>query len=122
MLNFKLFNISFINGVYEEAYSRLKKGEFMVVPSGPGLSTIDKDIKYWEALKGADFAIPDSGYMILLLRLLKRINIKKLSGYDFLRYFFSEQINKYDLFLIDPNEEESNINNLSLNKIGLHID
>ena len=75
MLNFKLFNISFINGIYEEAFSRLKDGEFMVVPSGPGLSSIDKDVKYWEALKGADFAIPDSGLMILLARLFFALKI-----------------------------------------------
>ena len=38
---FKLFNISFINGSYKDAFSRLIDGCFMVVPSGPGLSTID---------------------------------------------------------------------------------
>jgi len=119
---FRLFNISFMNGDYDFVIERLKKGGLMVVPSGPGLATIGTDLRYTEAVQKADFAIPDSGYMILLLRLLKRINIQKLSGYDFLRCFFSEKINKYDLFLIDPNEEESNINNLYLNKIGLPID
>ena len=65
----KLFRIKFINGDYKEAFSLLKKGKFMVVPSGPGLSTIDKDVKYWDALKGADFAIPDSGFMVILARI-----------------------------------------------------
>ena len=65
----KLFNIKFINGDYHLALSKLKKGQFMVVPSGPGLSTIDKDLKYYESLKCADFAIPDSGLMIILAKL-----------------------------------------------------
>ena len=54
---FKLLSVSFINGDYNDAFSRLKKGSFMAVPSGPGLSLIDKDRQYWNALKDADFAI-----------------------------------------------------------------
>ena len=123
MLNFKLFNISFINGIYEEAFSRLKKGEFMVVPSGPGLSTIDKDIKYWDALKGADFAIPDSGFMIILSRLFFGIKIKKLSGPKFFRKFINEKIlhEKGMLFSLDPNDYESKKNNKYLNDLGIPI-
>tara|TARA_B100001758_G_C18308452_1_gene556408 strand:+ start:291 stop:1031 length:741 start_codon:yes stop_codon:yes gene_type:complete len=123
MLDFKLFNISFINGIYEEAFSRLKDGEFMVVPSGPGLSSIDKDVKYWEALKGADFAIPDSGLMILLARLFFALKIKKLSGPKLLRLFLQEDILQAEgvLFSIDPNENESKINNKFLVDIGIPI-
>jgi N-acetylglucosaminyldiphosphoundecaprenol N-acetyl-beta-D-mannosaminyltransferase len=123
MLNFRLFNISFINGIYEEAFSRLKDGEFMVVPSGPGLSSIDKDVKYWEALKGADFAIPDSGLMILLARLFFALKIKKLSGPKLLRLFLQENILQEEgvLFSIDPNENASKINNKFLVDIGIPI-
>ena len=85
--NFKLLNISFVNGSYNDAFTRLNHGQFMVVPSGPGLSTIDNDIRYWESLKGADFAIPDSGLMIILARLFFNLKIKKLSGPKFLRLF-----------------------------------
>ena len=123
MLDFKLFNISFINGIYEEAFSRLKDGEFMVVPSGPGLSSIDKDVKYWEALKGADFAIPDSGLMILLARLFFALKIKKLSGPKLLRLFLQENILQAEgvLFSIDPNDNASKINNSFLVDIGIPI-
>ena len=94
----------------------------MVVPSGPGLSTMDKDLKYTEAVLNADFAIPDSGYMVLLLRLLKGIRLSKLSGYEFLNHFFKEKFNENDIFLIDPNEEESKLNNDYLNNIGIPIE
>ena len=94
----------------------------MVVPSGPGLSTMDKDLKYTEAVLNADFAIPDSGYMVLLLRLLKGIRLSKLSGYEFLNHFFKENFNENDIFLIDPNEEESKLNNDYLNNIGIPIE
>ena len=119
---YKLFDISFLNGDYHSAIEKLKKGAFMVVPSGPGLATIDKDKRYAEAVQKADFAIPDSGYMVLLLKFFKRINLNKLSGYDFLKHFFKEKISNNDLFLIDPNEKEKKINNLFLNEICIPIE
>jgi len=119
---FNLFNIPFIDGNYSTAKMLLDKGKFMVVPSGPGLATIDKDLRYANAVTNCDFAIPDSGFMVLLLRMLKGIKIKKLSGYGFLRIFFKKEFNKNELFLIDPNKEDSKINNLYLNEIGIPID
>ena len=112
-----LFNIPFINGDYNDALSRLEKGEFMVAPSGPGLSTIDKDTKYWDALKGADFAIPDSGFMIILARIFYGYKIKKLSGPKFFRKFINEKIlhEKGMLFSVDPNDYESKKNREYLN-------
>ena len=119
---YNIFSIPFIDGNYNTAYQRLKKGELMIVPSGPGLATIGKDLRYTETVQNADFAIPDSGYMVLLLRILKGIKINKFSGYEFLKHFFKEKFNKNDIFLIDPNEEESNINNAYLNEIGIPIE
>ena len=120
---FNLFNIPFINGDYQNAYDKLVKGQFMVVPSGPGLSTIDKEEKYWNALKGADFAIPDSGLMIILARLFFNLRIKKLSGPKFLRLFLKEEVLKKQgvLFSVDPSEQESKVNNKYLNDVGVNI-
>ena len=118
-----LFNITFNDGNYTDVFSRLRKGEFMVAPSGPGLSTIDKDKRYWQALIEADFAIPDSGFMVMLVRLFLGFKIKKLSGPKFLRSFLKENIlrepNK--LFLIDPTEKESVINKKYLNSLDIPI-
>ncbi len=119
----EIFGVKFINGSYKIAFSRLLKKQFMVVPSGPGLAVIDKDVRYYNALKSADFAIPDSGFMIILLRLFFNIRIKKLSGPKFLRKFLNEDVirkpNK--LFLIDPNRKESLLNKEYLNRIGVPI-
>jgi len=121
--NYIIFGIPFINGGYKEAINNLKKGSLMVVPSGPGLSTIKDDKKYYDALLNADFAIPDSGFMLLIIRLFKRIKINKLSGYAFLQSFFDdpEIKNDSDLFLVDPSSEDSKVNNLFLNEIGITI-
>lgn len=121
--SFRLFNISFVNGDYNTAFARLNEGQFMVVPSGPGLSTIDKDIKYWDALKGADFAIPDSGFMVILSRILFNYRIKKLSGPKFFRMFINEKIlqEKGVLFSLDPNDLESRKNREYLNSKSIPI-
>ena len=84
-----LFGIKFIDGSYNKAIKRLKNGSFMVVPSGPGLAAIGSDLRYTEAVQNCDFAIPDSGYMVLLLKIIKGIKIQKLSGYDFLKQFLN---------------------------------
>ena len=75
---YKLFDITFLNGDYDTVSEKLKNGAFMVVPSAPGLCTIGKDLNYTKAVQNADFAIPDSRYMVLLLWLLKGYKIKKL--------------------------------------------
>ena len=122
MRKFQILGVPFINGSYKDAIIQLKKGKFMVVPSGPGLATIGQDLLYTEAVQNADFAIPDSGYMVLLLRFFKEIKIYKFSGYDFLKHFLKEQFIKSDLFLIDPNEEESKLNNDYLNELDIPIE
>ena len=120
---YKLFDISFIDGNYNDAFSRLNQGQFMVVPSGPGLSTIDKDVRYWDSLKGADFAIPDSGFMIILSRLFFNHKIHKLSGPKFFRKFITEKIlhKKGMLFSLDPNDFESKKNREYLNSKRIPI-
>ena len=122
MKTYYILDIPFIEGVYKDTIIRLKRGGLMVVPSGPGLSTVGKDSQYTEAVKKADFAIPDSGFMIFLLRWLKGIKIKKLSGFKFLNKFLKENFQKNELFLIDPNSYESKKNNDYLNKIGIPIE
>jgi len=117
-----VFGIRFMRENFQNIFERLKKGGLMVVPSGPGLATIGRDLRYTEAVQKADFAIPDSGYMVLLLRYFKGININKFSGYDFLKHFLKEKFNKNNLFLIDPNEDESKLNNNYLNEIGIPIE
>ena len=48
-----------------------KKGLFLF-PSGPGLSSIEKEIPYLKALKNADYNFFDSGYFVLLLKYFKK--------------------------------------------------
>jgi len=51
----------------------------MVVLSVSGLATIGSDINYTTAVQNANFAIPDSAYMALLVKILKGTKINKLN-------------------------------------------
>jgi UDP-N-acetyl-D-mannosaminuronic acid transferase (WecB/TagA/CpsF family) len=62
-----------------------ESGGLVVVPSGPGLRTLTCDKAYREALLGADFAIADSAFMVILWNLLYHPKISKLSGLKYLR-------------------------------------
>ncbi|MBH69821.1 MAG: hypothetical protein CMP69_00915 [Flavobacteriales bacterium] len=121
MYNF--YNINFIDGNYVQAINMLKNKAFMVAPSGPGLSKIDKNHQYRKALQAADFAIPDSSLMIILYLLFYQKKIQKMSGPKFLRGFLKEQFlrNDYVLFSIDPSDDEKASNNELLVKQGIKI-
>jgi UDP-N-acetyl-D-mannosaminuronic acid transferase (WecB/TagA/CpsF family) len=120
---FNIFCIHFINGDYKTAISLLKKGALMVVPAAPALATIKEDQLYYNALLNSDFAIPDSGLMVLVLKIFKFIRIKKLSGLAFLDKFLNENILKENhcLFLVDPNEKEATINQKYLKSLRILI-
>ena len=120
---FNIFCIHFINGDYKTAISLLKKGALMVVPAAPALATIKEDQLYYNALLNSDFAIPDSGLMVLVLKIFKFIRIKKLSGLAFLDKFLNENILKENhcIFLVDPNEKEATINQKYLKSLRILI-
>jgi N-acetylglucosaminyldiphosphoundecaprenol N-acetyl-beta-D-mannosaminyltransferase len=112
MREIKLFGIKFLDGSLEEIIISTKKGGLIVVPSAPGLATIREDIVYYKALKNSSFAIFDSGYLRLLLLILKGIKVNKISGLKLLKGVLSE-ISFYksgEIFLIDPSLCESNSN------------
>ena len=117
----KLKNILFRN-FYEKDFLRINnlKGLF-VFPSGPGLATLNDNEIYKKSLQNADFVFFDSGYFVFLLRILKNINVKKFSGYLFLRLLFNHfkknQISK--ILSVDPNHELSKKNKNFLIDLGI---
>ncbi len=97
-----------------------EKKYFFVFPAAPALINIKKDKEYYVSLKSADYVLFDSGYLCLLLRIFKNINVSKFSGLKFLKFFLKLFKNdKSILFVIDPNKESSkkNINLLKTYKI-----
>ena len=52
--------ISFFQLNYNQIIKKIEKGGLLVIPSGPGLSTIEIDKNYYKALRNADIALLDS--------------------------------------------------------------
>ena len=98
-----------------------KKKNLLLFPSAPGLASMDNSIKYYESLKKADHVFFDSGFFVLLLRILKNIKVNKFSGFKFLELFFSylKKNKTKSIFCIDPNYELSKSNKLYLKKLGV---
>jgi len=111
----KIFKINFIDADYDTIKNLLDRGGLLVVPSGPGLATIGTNAAhyYYKALKNADIAIFDSGYLCLLLRILKNIRVERFSGLIFIKKFILDLKKDYknSIFLINPSHQESRINN-----------
>lgn len=62
-------------------------GGLLVVPSGPGLATLDRDNAYRNALQDSDYAIVDSGYLALLWCATFRGRLRRVSGLEFIDTF-----------------------------------
>ena len=114
-------NIKF-NNIDTKNFNRCitKKGLF-VFPAGPALASIQKSDQYYKSIKKADMVFFDSGFFVLLLRILKNISVKKFSGYKFLGLFFDYlKLNKNkSIFSIDPNIKFSKSNKSYLKNLGL---
>jgi len=113
--------VSFDNIKIEDFDKLIKKKGLFVFPSGPGIASIENNIKYYESLKKADHVFFDSGFFVLLLRIFKNIKVSKFSGYKFLElFFFYLKKNKTkSIFCIDPNHKFSKSNKIYLQKLGV---
>tara|TARA_Y100000590_G_scaffold209836_1_gene237772 strand:- start:2011 stop:2721 length:711 start_codon:yes stop_codon:yes gene_type:complete len=112
--------IKFYNNNFDELFSKIDKGGYLVAPAASALTNISNDKIYHEALIKSDVAIFDSGFFCILLRLFKRKKVSKFSGYLFLKNFLNLNFNEETKFLsIDPSDEESKANNLYLKSKNL---
>ncbi len=86
----RILGIPFFTGTAAEAVSRLRCGGLLVVPAAPALNNLPTQGAYREALLGADLAIPDSGFMVLIWNLMERNRIRKLSGPKYVRVLLEQ--------------------------------
>lgn len=81
-----VLGLHFLNEPLERCIDAALQGGLVTVPSGPGLSTLQKDAVYQKALINSDWILTDSGLMVLLWKLLKREQLHRVSGYRFLAF------------------------------------
>ena len=115
-------NINFLDLTTNNFKKIIKENGLFVFPAATALVKIkDNDSKkYYSSLKKADYVFFDSGFFVLLLRILKNINVSKFSGYKFLKFFFHYlKSNKQSIFLIDPNINFSKNNFMYIKNLGI---
>lgn len=117
---FKIFDIKFHDISFEILSKKLSSGVLVMFPAAPALVKIFNDQSYHKSLKNSDYVLFDSGYLCMLLRFLKNIHVKKLSGLKFLILFLDKlKKSKKKLFLINPSETDNKINDQYCKSIGI---
>jgi N-acetylglucosaminyldiphosphoundecaprenol N-acetyl-beta-D-mannosaminyltransferase len=99
------------------------QGGLIVVPSAPVMTRLEEDPAHREALEGADFAITDSGYMVLLWLLRTGERVRRISGLRLLRGLFArgEFRGIGETFWIMPSEADSQANLAWLRAQGFEV-
>ena len=99
----------------------INRDGLFVFPSGPGLASIESEFNYLESLRNSDYVFFDSGYFVLLLKILKNISVKKFSGYLFLKLLFKKfkKKNNFKILSVDPSHTLSIKNRNFFIKLGI---
>jgi len=103
----QILGLRFFDGDVDEAIEFMfRQGGFVVAPSGTCFARLRRDASYREAMTQADLAIPDSGAMVLLWRILRGGKIERISGLKYLQNlsarFFADKTS--GVFWVLPNE------------------
>jgi len=87
----QILGVRFFVGDAQGAIAEVSRdGGLVVVPAAPAMKNLAADKGYREALLGANFAIADSAFMVLLWNMIDHHHIPKLSGLKYLRALIEE--------------------------------
>ena len=106
----QILGIQFFNGDVDEAVQvMVRRGGFMIAPSGTCFARLRKDERYRRAVLAADLAIADSGLMVVLCRLLRRESLRRISGLKYLKHLLAtlKGVGTREVFWIVPNERSA---------------
>jgi N-acetylglucosaminyldiphosphoundecaprenol N-acetyl-beta-D-mannosaminyltransferase len=103
----QILGLRFFNGDVDEAVAFMHRhGGYLVAPSGTCFTRLREDEPYRRAMLSADLAIADSGLMVVLWRLLRRENVHRISGFNYLKHLLGrlkDECNPKVLWVL-PNE------------------
>jgi N-acetylglucosaminyldiphosphoundecaprenol N-acetyl-beta-D-mannosaminyltransferase len=87
----QILGIRFFNGDVDEAIALMcQQGGFLVAPSGTCFARLREDENYRCAVLAADLALPDSGLMVVLWRVLRHEKVERISGLKYLKHMLRE--------------------------------
>lgn len=117
-----VLGVKFFTGSIEEAVDVSLQGGLVVAPSAPGLAVdLIKSEAYRRALTTADLAITDSGFMVMLWRVLTGEKLPRHSGLKLIRAVLARPELKAPgaIFWVMPSTEEDVRNRAWLNAQGI---
>ena len=120
----RILGVRFFDGAAPDAVDYITRvGGYTVVPAAPALVKIENDPAYRRALLEADLAIADSGFMVLLWRILRRRTIARISGLKYLRILLANPRlrERGSIFLVLPHESSREKALVCLRKEGFEI-
>jgi len=103
----KILGVRFFNGSGTDALEYISRhGGYTAVPAAPALANIHRDHDYCRALVESDLVIADSGFMVLLWRILHRRKVVRTSGLQYLQILLDgrELREPGRLFVVLPSE------------------
>jgi exopolysaccharide biosynthesis WecB/TagA/CpsF family protein len=74
----------------------LHRGGLIVAPSGTCFRRLQRDKLYRHAMRQADLVLPDSGFMVLLWRVLRRQELSRISGLAYLKELLGRRAFRQD--------------------------
>jgi UDP-N-acetyl-D-mannosaminuronic acid transferase (WecB/TagA/CpsF family) len=80
----RILGINFFVGAAPDAVRRGLRGGLVVAPAAPALVNLQDDPDYQQAVSQADLAITDSSLMVMAWNLMRRDNITRVSGLEYL--------------------------------------
>lgn len=118
----KILGLEFFDGTVLQAVGRGLEGGLVVVPSAPVLVEIDRNPEQRQALLNADMAIADSGLMTLLWRVLRRGQVTRISGLEYLKNLLMEfrNLEAGSIAWVMPNSKARDTNLKWLKTIGIN--
>jgi N-acetylglucosaminyldiphosphoundecaprenol N-acetyl-beta-D-mannosaminyltransferase len=119
----KILGVRFYTSDLEGLLDRLPGGGLIVVPSAPVMAKLGGDPAHRRALEGADFAVTDSSYMVLLWLLRTGERLTRITGLRLLRGLFLRGglRGKTDTFWVMPNQADSDANLAWLRSQGFDV-
>lgn len=121
----RILDVRFYNGDARGAVDLISRdGGVLVAPAAPALKNIPSNPGYREALDGADLAIADSAFMVLLWNLTGGPRMEKLSGLKYLRCLIEQPHfrSKGSSFWVMPSARAADLGQRWLGDNGVAVD
>ena len=108
----KILGVRFYASGLEGLLDLVPGGGLIVVPSAPVMAGLAEDAAHREALEGADLAVTDSSFMVLLWLLRTGERLTRISGLRLLRGLFARGafLGNAESFWVMPSEGDSAAN------------